>query len=50
MNIAGKVMKEIQTSINQKTAEVNVQNLPKGIYLIELKNGRRRNIQKLIID
>ena len=50
INISGKVMKQTQTNRYQKTTEINVGDLPKGIYLIELKNEQTKSIQKLIIE
>jgi len=50
MNISGKVMKQLKTGIDAKIVELNINDLPKGIYLVELKNDSNSNIQKLVIE
>jgi len=50
MDISGKVMKQTETNLNEQLIEINVNDLPKGMYLVELKNEQSTNIQKLIIE
>jgi len=50
MDISGKVVKQIETVPDITTVEFDVSNLPKGIYLVELKNEANSQIQKLIVE
>jgi len=49
MDISGKVMEQLETKMDESIIEMNVNNLPKGIYLVVLKNELNSSIQKLII-
>lgn len=50
INISGKVVKQLKTKIDESMIEMNVSDLPKGIYLAELKNESNQMLQKLIIE
>jgi len=49
-DITGKVVKQLETGLNESTIEINVNDLPKGIYIIGLKNTSNQTLQKLIIE
>lgn len=49
-NISGKVIKKMETQMNESIIEFDVSVLLKGIYLVELKSESNRIIQKLIIQ
>jgi len=49
-NISGKVVKQFETKMNESIIELNVKDLPKGMYLVELKNESTQMLQKLIIE
>jgi len=50
MDISGKVMRHIETKVGEKIIQMNVNGLPNGMYMIELKNEQNHKIQKLIIE
>jgi len=43
-------MKQAKTEIYESIIELNVDDLPKGIYLVEVKNETGNLVQKLIIE
>jgi len=49
-NISGKVVKQLKTELHITSVELNVNDLPKGIYLVELKNASTQLLQKLVIE
>lgn len=49
-NISGKVMKQLETEFYQTNIKINVNDLPKGIYLVELKNKQTKILQKILIE
>jgi len=50
LDISGKVLKQTNTETNATAIELNVNDLPKGMYLVELRNELNSHIQKLIIE
>lgn len=44
-NVSGK---EIPTNINEQNNTISTQSLPKGIYFLEISNGKERLVKKLI--
>jgi len=50
MDISGKVMRQIETEATERIIEIDVNDLPKGMYLLELKNEQNHNIKKLIVE
>jgi len=50
MDISGKVINQIENNEYQTTIEMNVSDVPKGIYLVQLKNKQTQQLQKLIIE
>jgi len=49
-NISGKVVKQFETNVDESIIEMNVADLPKGMYLMELNNTSNQMMQKLIIE
>jgi len=49
-DITGKVIKQIETVNYQNTLTIDVADIHKGIYFIELKNAYNKTIEKLIIE
>jgi len=49
-NISGKLMKQLKTEFHQTNIEINVNDLPKGMYLVELKNEQTEIRQKILIE
>jgi len=50
IDITGKVIKQIEAVDYLNTVEMDVGDVNKGVYFIELKNGYNNTIQKLIIE
>jgi len=50
MDISGKVIKQLKPNKDETTIEMNVSDLPAGIYLVELKNASNHMLQKLVIE
>jgi len=48
-DISGKVIKQVDTNMDERIIEMNVGDLPKGMYIIELKNKQVSSVKKLII-
>jgi len=49
-NISGKVVKLLETKMDENIIQMSVSDLPKGMYLVELKNASNQMLQKLIIE
>jgi len=50
MDISGNIIKQLETELEATTCELNVSDIPKGMYLVELKNELSSHIQKLVIE
>lgn len=48
-DISGKVVKQVETELNENTTTINVNDLPKGMYILAAKNAATQTWQKLII-
>jgi len=49
-NISGKVLKQLETNKDETIIDMNLSDLPKGMYMVELKNEFSQSIQKLIVE
>jgi len=49
-DISGKIVKQLETKIGKSMVEMNVNDLSRGMYLVELKNASNHILQKLIIE
>lgn len=49
-DISGKLIKQVETQRRDRVIEIDVSNLLKGIYLVELKSELNSIIQKLVIQ
>jgi len=49
-DISGKVMKQLETKIDESIKEIGVNDLPKGIYLVKLKSELSSSIKKLVVE
>lgn len=52
MDIAGRMLKSFTTDVNKPNnlITVDIKDIPKGFYLLELDNGSSKRTQKIIID
>jgi len=50
LDISGNVMKQIETNSEEAILEINVEDIPKGMYMIELQNEFSYSIKKLIVE
>jgi len=49
-DISGKVVKQLETKMDERIAEINVKDIPKGVYFVALKNALHHKIRKLIVE
>ncbi|MEM6800436.1 MAG: T9SS type A sorting domain-containing protein, partial [Bacteroidota bacterium] len=51
-NSLGQIVKslEMKPFANQKARQIDISNLPTGIYNIAIKQGERRTVKKLLVD
>ncbi len=50
IDISGKIMKQMETEPYTTNVEINISDLTKGMYLVEMSNETSNTIQKLIIE